>query len=124
ISWDSTDDELNNLSDNNYENIKKSTVASRTRSHTPSHYHSDKKQTRNSPNGKRTTNHINGSTKRYLFDQNDECVSRSGSTSTPKMNRMLTRHQIVVQQTSPNKKRKLNSNSNSNSIDDQNYSIN
>ncbi|CAF5021074.1 unnamed protein product, partial [Rotaria magnacalcarata] len=22
ISWDSTDDELNNLSDNNYENIK------------------------------------------------------------------------------------------------------
>ncbi|CAF5012144.1 unnamed protein product, partial [Rotaria socialis] len=48
------------------------------------------------------------------------------STSTPKMNRMLTRHQLVVQQTSPNKKRKLNSNSNSNSnsIDDQHYSIN
>ncbi len=27
------------------------------------------------------------------------------------MNRMLTRHQLVVQQTSPNKKRKINSNS-------------
>jgi hypothetical protein len=37
------------------------------------------------------------------FDPSDE--------STPKMNRMLTRHQLVVQQTSPNKKRKINSNS-------------
>lgn len=37
------------------------------------------------------------------FDPSDE--------STPKTNRMLTRHQLVVQQTSPNKKRKLNSNS-------------
>ncbi|CAF1130583.1 unnamed protein product [Rotaria sordida] len=110
ISWDSTDDEINHLSDN-YSQYDKSTVASRTRSHTPPHYYYEKKQTRNSPNGKRTNNHINGLTKTNIYDGSDQ------STSTPKINRMLTRHQLVVQQTSPNKKRKINSNSN----DDQHF---
>ncbi|CAF1291958.1 unnamed protein product [Rotaria sp. Silwood1] len=109
ISWDSTDDEINHLSDNNYSQYDKSSVASRTRSHTPPHYTNDKRQTRNSPNGKRSTNNINGLSKINMVDGSDQ------STSTPKINRMLTRHQLVVQQTSPNKKRKINSNS----IDDQ-----
>jgi hypothetical protein len=39
-----------------------------------------------------------------MFDPSDQ--------STPKVNRMLTRHQLVVQQTSPNKKRKIHSTSN------------
>ncbi|CAF1134477.1 unnamed protein product [Adineta steineri] len=100
ISWDSTDDEVNQLSNSNYHD-QQSTVASRTRSHTPPQHSHERKHMRNSPNNKKFNNHTNGLTK---FDPSDQ--------STPKMNRMLTRHQLVVQQTSPNKKRKLNSNSN------------
>jgi len=105
ISWDSTDDEINEIDGYRIEEDE-STVASRTRSHTPPNHHIDKKH-KTSPNGKRITNHLNGSSKSNSFDPSDE--------STPKMNRMLTRHQLVVQQTSPNKKRKRNSNS----IDDE-----
>jgi len=105
ISWDSTDDEMNEIDDYHFED--ESTVASRTRSHTPPNHHIDKKQ-KTSPNGKRITNHFNGSSKSNPFDPSDE--------STPKMNRMLTRHQLVVKQTSPNKKKRKR---NSNSIDDE-----
>ncbi len=42
ISWDSTDDEINHLSDYEFKNAQ-STVASRTRSHTPPHH--DRRQT-------------------------------------------------------------------------------
>jgi len=44
---------------------------------------------------KRTSNHLNSYTKSNMFDPSDQ--------STPKINRMLTRHQLVVQQTSPKK---------------------
>ncbi|CAF1403366.1 unnamed protein product, partial [Adineta steineri] len=92
ISWDSTDDEVNQLSNSTYHD-QQSTVASRTRSHTPPQHSHERKHMRNSPNNKKLNNHTNGLTK---FDPSDQ--------STPKMNRMLTRHQLVVQQTSPNKK--------------------
>ncbi|CAF1537766.1 unnamed protein product [Adineta ricciae] len=107
ISWDSTDDEMGQLSTSQMED-EESTVASRTRSHTPPHPDSDRKQRRHSPHNKKYSNHTNGGTK---FDPSDQ--------STPKTNRMLTRHQLVVQQTSPNKRRKLNSNS----IDEQFYDV-
>ncbi len=45
ISWDSTDDEINQFGDYNFEDDE-STVASRTRSHTPPNHHQDKKQVR------------------------------------------------------------------------------
>ncbi|UJR17923.1 hypothetical protein I4U23_004822 [Adineta vaga] len=107
ISWDSTDDEIDQLSTPRI-GENQSTVASRTRSHTPPHPNSEKKSTRNSPHNKKSSNHTNGGTK---FDPSDQ--------STPKTNRMLTRHQLVVQQTSPNKRRKLNSNS----MDEQFYDV-
>ena len=44
ISWDSTDDEMDQLSTSQMGN-EESTVASRTRSHTPPHPNSDRKQT-------------------------------------------------------------------------------
>ncbi|UJR17921.1 hypothetical protein I4U23_004820 [Adineta vaga] len=107
ISWDSTDDEIDQLSTPRI-GENQSTVASRTRSHTPPHPNSEKKPTRNSPHNKKSSNHTNGGTK---FDPSDQ--------STPKTNRMLTRHQLVVQQISPNKRRKLNSNS----MDEQFYDV-
>lgn len=43
VSWDSTDEEINQFQQFHSENHQ-STVASRTRSHTPPHEHHDKKQ--------------------------------------------------------------------------------
>lgn len=41
ISWDSTDEEIDQF---DHSNEEESTVASRTRSHTPPHHINDKKQ--------------------------------------------------------------------------------
>jgi len=44
ISWNSSDDEMNEYNDYQFEDDELTTVASRTRSHTPSNHHTEKKQ--------------------------------------------------------------------------------
>ena len=46
ISWDSSDDEMNEYNNHNRFEEDQSTVASRTRSHTPPNEHSERKQVR------------------------------------------------------------------------------